>query len=260
MNNGAERVVCITGATSGIGRALAKELAARGFSLILTGRRNEQLREVAETLPVATELFLGDLRIPEVCHNLSERLGQYTNLQGFVHNAGYGLQEPFTSSSVADLRSMGELHVQCTAELVQVAINRVQPGGIIMLVSSLASFLPAPGPAMYTATKTFQTALGRALQPELIRRDIRLMVLCPGFTHTDFHDRLGWSAERRLSRGLVRWMRADVVAQRAVKRVLRQSVWSDPIYVPGFSNKVLRALSLVLPRRIYLYLVRSFSF
>jgi short-subunit dehydrogenase len=260
MSNRANTTVCITGATSGIGRALAVKFAEVGFSLILTGRREEQLRAVADSLHVTTELFVGDLREPEICHALAARIRQCTTLHGFVHNAGYGLQEPFVSASSDDLRRMGELHVQCTAELVQAAMDQIKPGGLIMLVSSLASFLPAPGPAMYTATKTFQTALGKALQPELIRRNIRLMVLCPGFTHTDFHDRLGWSAERRANRGLVRWMHADIVALRAFRKIMRQSVWADPVYVPGFSNKVLRALSVILPRRVYLYLVRSFAF
>lgn len=261
MNTG---TVCITGATSGIGRTYARALAAEGHALILTGRREVELRAFAEELAVPTEVVIGDLRDPEVGSNLAERLAACPDLVMLIHNAGYGHRNSFLTAPPQDLRDMGELHMQCTATLVHAAVPAIArahvSGGAVILVSSLAAFMPAPGPAMYTATKAFMIALGRAIQPDLATRSIRLQVLCPGFTHTDFHDRLDWSAERRRNRGFVRWMRAEDVVKRSLARLRRGSPWSDPVYVPGWSNRLLLIMTRLLPRRLYLYLISRFRF
>jgi uncharacterized protein len=251
---------CITGATSGIGRSFAEALASQGYRLIVTGRREEQLRHLAEQLPVACEVFLGDLCDPAVCAALSERLRATGDLRMVVHNAGYGHDASFLETPVAALRAMGQLHVQCAVELARVGAEAMGSGGALILVSSLAAFTPAPGPAMYTATKAFQVALGTALQADLAARGIRLQVLCPGFTHTEFHDRLAWDAARRENRGLVRWMRADEVVRRSLRRLRGRSPWAYPVYVPGWSNRLLLALVRLIPRRLYLLLISRMRF
>jgi len=161
---------------------IAEALASQGYRLIVTGRREEQLRHLAEQLPVACEVFLGDLCDPAVCASLSERLRATGDLRMVVHNAGYGHD---------------------------------------------ASFLETRG--------------GDGEQADLAARGIRLQVLCPGFTHTEFHDRLAWDAARRENRGLVRWMRADEVVRRSLRRLRGRSPWAYPVYVPGWSNRLLLA-------------------
>lgn len=263
--------VCITGATSGIGRAYARQFAARGYSLILTGRRERELRALTEELPVQVEVRVGDLREPAVCADLAARLESCSDLAVLVHNAGYGHNHSFLESPPGELREMGELHMQCTVELVRAAVPAISGGaisgganpdrgGAVILVSSLAAFMPAPGPAMYTASKAFMVFLGRALQADLASRGIRIQVLCPGFTHTDFHDRLEWGPERRRNRGLVRWMAADDVVERSLRRLRRSSPWSNPVYVPGVSNRVLLAMVRWMPRRLYLVAISRFRF
>jgi uncharacterized protein len=267
--------VCITGATSGIGRAFARELAREGYSLILTGRREAQLRELSEELqrenrggPV--EVIIGDLSEPGSCDTLADRLAGQGDLVMVIHNAGYGHRQSFLEAPVEELRAMGELHMQCSVRLVRTAVPVIAERGThegepdrtpaVILVSSLAAFMPAPGPAMYTATKAFLIFLGQALQPDLASRGIRLQVLCPGFTHTDFHDRLDWSTERRRNRGLVRWMDAEEVVRRSLRRLWRKSLWSNPVYVPGWSNRALLLSTKLLPRRLYLFLISRFRF
>lgn len=261
--------VCITGATSGIGREYARALAREGYALILTGRREDALRRLVGELETTAEVLTGDLRDPSVCASLAETLSRRSDLVMLIHNAGYGHTTSFLDASPQELREMGELHMQCAVQLVRSAVPviaeaaRSPVSGVtpaVILVSSLAAFMPAPGPAMYTATKAFLLFLGQALQPDLAARGIRLQVLCPGFTHTDFHDRLEWSTERRRNRGLVRWMRADEVVRKSLGRLRRGAAWSNPLYVPGLSNRLLLLVRTLLPRRLYLFLINRFRF
>ena len=278
--NPSTRTACITGATSGLGRAFARQLAQEGYNLILTGRREGELHALATDLagPAndagstdrsarSVHVLIGDLTDPAVRLNIADTLATCADLSLFIHNAGFGHPDGFFSTSAEDLRDMGEVHMQCAVQLVRAAYPAIQkfgktspapPSGII-LVSSLAAFLPAPGPAMYTASKHFLVGLGRALQPEAADAGVPIQVLCPGFTHTEFHDRLNWSAESRKNRGIARWMDADDVARRSL-RALHRRRGRDPVYIPGFSNRLIRFLTRLLPWSLYRRIVASRKF
>jgi len=284
---------CVTGGTSGIGRAYAVALAEAGHDLIITGRRRKRLEELAgelrEAQGVSVELFVGDLTDPAVTTDLVDRFEARDDLTMLIHNAGFGHRDRFFETSAAALREMGEVHMQCAVALVRAAVPVIcgnveagsprraggtdrsgpesgLPGGTtgappltvrgsahyppgVILVSSLAAFLPVPGPAMYTATKAFLVNLGEAISPELAVKGVRTQVVCPGFTHTDFHDRLEWSAEARRNRGPVRWMDAGTVARRSLRRFRRRGPWAPPVYIPGAWNRLLRIVMRVIPRR-----------
>jgi uncharacterized protein len=269
---GSPGTVCITGATSGIGRAYAEALAADGYDLILTGRREEQLRHLAGELSdrwkVETEVIIGDLRDRDVSSATAERLSRCESLVMLIHNAGFGHREGFFGESADSLRTMGEVHMQCAVELVRAAYPRIRataaaraaartvpPSGIWF--SSLAAFLPAPGPAMYTATKAFLVQLARALQPQAVREGVRFQVLCPGFTHTDFHDRLEWSSDARHDRGIVRWMTPEDVVRPSLKALQRRRATGDPVFIPGFANRFIRRMTSLMPWRLYARVVTS---
>ncbi|MFP4210840.1 MAG: SDR family NAD(P)-dependent oxidoreductase [Alkalispirochaeta sp.] len=326
---------CITGGTSGIGRAYAVALAQEGHDLIITGRRRDRLEELARELReaqgVSVEVFVGDLADPAVTTELADRLAKREDLTMLIHNAGFGHRDRFFGTHSAALRDMGEVHMQCAVALVRAAVPvicanaearvrgangtaaaatepaaataaeargtearaaaatepaaataaeaRVRgangtagttettpppgqalprhppgtapvpyPPGVI-LVSSLAAFLPVPGPAMYTATKAFLVNFGEAISPELASKGVRTQVVCPGFTHTEFHDRLEWSAEARRNRGPVRWMAAETVARRSLRRFRRRGPWARPVYIPGSWNRLVRIVMRVIPRR-----------
>lgn len=251
----------ITGATSGIGRSYALALGRRGYRLILTGRRREKLEalkgEIEAHQPAAVELLIGDLREPETLETLIARVDSCEDLSFLIHNAGYGHTEGFASLSKAELNGMAQVHMEAAVELLHASIGRLTAPASVILVSSLAAFFPAPGPAMYIATKRFLIALGRSLHPELASRGVRTQVLCPGFTHTDFHDKLHWSPEQRADRGLVRWMRAEEVVRRSLAALERSSLWRDPVYVPGFTNRLLLAARRLLPYRLYARVARK---
>lgn len=265
-------VACITGATSGIGRAYAEGLARRGFDLIVTGRRSEQLHAVARAIQTEdstrrVEIVIGDLTSPATVDDLAQTLRETTHLRVLIHNAGYGHRSPFFETEAHELREMAVLHMETAGQLVRAAVPTITESlrtagaagtdsqafpAAVVLVSSLAAFTPMPGPAMYTSTKAYLVELGRALQPDLAIRGIATQVLCPGFTHTNFHDRLRWSQDRRRSRGLVRWMSAEEVAERSLKRLRHASLRRQPVYIPGLTNRLLRLLVRLTPHRIYL--------
>ncbi len=272
-------VACITGATSGIGRAYAIALGHQGFDLIVTGRRKEKLRELSQDIRRAdpqrqVSIVVSDLTEVDAVRNLAQLVGTTPGLAMLVHNAGYGHRTQFFDTGYSDLRDMAVLHMEAAATLVRAAVpaitETVRSGVVaanprhrlpaaVILVSSLAAFTPMPGAAMYTSTKAYLIELGRAIQPELVTRGITTQVLCPGFTHTDFHDRLDWSAERRRSRGLVRWMAADEVVTRSLRRLRRASPRKSPVYIPGTTNRLLRGLVRLIPHRIYLRIASSVS-
>ena len=248
----------ITGATSGIGRAYAVALGRRGFRLILTGRRRDKLDSLAAEIAGEVEIRTGDLRDPTTLADLVDRVTRCDDLKMVIHNAGFGHKAGFFSLSPEDLRGMGVVHMESAVELLRAAIPIMKPAAgrsdyqpAVILVSSLAAFFPAPGPAMYTATKGFLLGLGRALHPALARRRIKMQVLCPGFTHTEFHDRLEWSADQRRNRGVVRWMRADDVVGRSLRALRRRGWWRDPLFIPGTTNRLLLAIVRLLPWRVY---------
>lgn len=258
---------CITGASSGIGRSLAVQLAAEGYDLLITGRRRERLenlaREVGENHGRAVEIMVGDLADPSEITRLAERLAGEDELSVLVHNAGYGHSTDFTATPRDELLAMGRVHMQCAVALVRAALEPLRrsataparrPG--IILVSSMAAFAPLPGAAMYTASKAFLVWLGRALHPVCIDAGVRLQVLCPGFTHTDFHDRLDWSAERRRSRGIIRWMHADEVARRALRSLRGDRLARRVVFVPGWTNRLMLLLIRLMPHRLYLRISR----
>lgn len=279
LHDGPIGTVCITGATSGIGRVYALEFARRGYRLIVTGRREEHLRRVLEEArrrrdtegarsgagqrearpPREDEMIVGDLRDAAVRHAVENAIDATEDLSVLVHNAGYGHRTSFLETPTEDLIAMGTVHMQSAVAFVHRALTRIdaarsdaQPA--IVLVSSLAAFIPAPGPAIYTSTKAFLVSLGRALHPAAAQRGIAFQVLCPGFTHTEFHDRLEWSLERRRDRGFVRWMSPESVVTaslRDLSRRHRRGMWRDPVFVPGWTNRVARFLLTVVPRRLY---------
>lgn len=257
------------------GAAVANVGTAAGAGT--SGAGTTDTATAAESEKPRVEILTGDLRDGATRAAVVKRIGECGDLRILIHNAGYGHESGFFDLSPEDLRGMGEVHMQCAVELVRAAVpmmsvigdHRHGPGAAdkgpkhgtdsaptVILVSSLAAFSPAPGPAMYTATKRFLVAFGRAVHPELARRNIKTQVLCPGFTHTDFHDRLHWSAESRRSRGVVRWMSAEEVVRRSLQAVDRRHPMADPVYVPGATNRLLRFLIRLLPYRLYARLVQ----
>src|SRR6478672_8661615 len=193
----------ITGASAGIGLALAAQLAAGGTNLILTARRRERLETLAGRLSeqhgVRIEVFPADLTLPAV----SEDLFAFTEKQGIVvdllvNNAGFGTYGLFSTSDRTRQLAMVQVNIAAVVALTHLYLPRMieRRRGDILIVSSTAAFQGLPYLATYAATKAFDLLFAEALAEEVRHKGIRICALCPGPTATEFQAVAGES--RRL--------------------------------------------------------------
>ncbi|MBN2303317.1 MAG: SDR family NAD(P)-dependent oxidoreductase [Anaerolineae bacterium] len=236
------RVLLITGATSGIGRAAARLFAAMGDHVAATGRRVDRLdalRAEAEqnNLPGAILPLEADVTDPDAMQRaVALTLAEFNRLDVLIANAGIGHRGPLVDSEWADIEHTLRTNIDGVIHSVRAAIPamRASGGGHIVLISSIVGPLPPPYASVYGASKAAVDALGRALRTELKPDRIKVSVLWVGQTHTEF-------AERRLGQpGKVasRWptMTPEQVAggiARALERNPRFMTirWIDGVFV-----------------------------
>lgn len=228
----------VTGATAGIGHVFAQRLAAAGHDLLLVARDGERLRAVCDALqtqwPVHAEAFVADLSTDEDIARLADRLrvesdGATGRLAVLVSNAGFGTRGTIITADPDRQRRMLRLHVQATHELVSAALpGMVQRGdGRIIVVASVASWSPTAGNVNYNATKAYQRVYCEALATELVDTGVSVQALCPGFTYTEFHDRLG-SGRKGIPSWA--WLSADRVVNESLAQIARRGA---VVCVPG---------------------------
>ena len=198
------RLVLVTGASSGIGRAISVELGKRGARLILSGRDQARLAETARMTPGAPcHVLPMDLRD---CESIEQRIHECVKSQGRIfglcHCAGIVETLPMSAVKLARLREMLETNVTATIELARVVSRRdvmSEDGGSILFVASIYAWVGQAGETAYSATKGAMLSAARAMAVELARRKIRVNTLSPGLVHTPLSD----GALSRLSEGHV---------------------------------------------------------
>jgi len=184
----------VTGASSGIGAEFARQLAADGFSLVLVARRSELLENLAASLRsqygVAAEVLAADLSKREGMGLVARRIDGIDRLDVLVNNAGFGTIGIYAETDMQAQLDMIEVHSVAPALLARHALPGMlkRDRGVIIFTSSLATFMPIPNGGLYTATKAFLVGLAEVLHMELHGTGVRVQALCPGFTHTEFHD------------------------------------------------------------------------
>ncbi len=219
---------CVTGATSGIGRAFCEALAARGFDVILVARDESRLVEVSDLLTargVRTEILPADLATDEGCGRVMDRLRRTEEpVSVLVNNAGFGLGEPFLRSSLADEDRLVDVLVRACMRLTHAALpGMVDRGeGHVVNVSSIAGWTPL---GTYSAAKAWTTVFTEGLAAQLRGTGVTATALCPGFTHTEFHSRADIATEPIPSWA---WLDADTVARQGLADALAGSTISTP--------------------------------
>lgn len=235
----------VTGPTAGIGLSFARKLAARGFDLVLVSRDAARLESVAEELRTAydinTEIIATDLAADPAAveSRVSDRERPVDLL---VNNAGFALRKPFIANDVADEEEMLNVLVRAVLRLTHAALGGMidRGSGAVINVSSVAGWLPR---GTYNAAKAWVTTFTEGLAAQLAGTGVRIMVLAPGFTRTEFHDR----AEMNMaSLPSWLWLDADALVDAALRDLRRGKVVS----VPGTVYKVAAAALPRLPRRL----------
>jgi short-subunit dehydrogenase len=244
-------VTLITGASAGIGVALAREFARHGHALALVARRKERLNALADELgasgghkPIVIAADLNERNAVREIAQVLEAMG--AEPQYVVNNAGFGLVGVAASLDRAEQLAMIDLNVRMLTDLSLAFVGSMerQRGGLLN-VGSMAGFLPGPGMAVYYATKAYVLSLSEALHSELKTRGVRVTVLCPGPVPTEFAARAG--IKQGLAPGLLT-QSADKVARTGYRALMR----GQRMVVPGLINKLVTLAIGILPRRLLL--------
>ena len=178
------KVAVITGATAGIGQAVARKFAAEGADLVLTGRRRDRAEALAAELREAgayVELVIGDIRSDELLDELAQTVrSSYGRIDSLVLNAGVIAYAPAVEIRPQDFDEMMAVNVRAPWMCVRVLNDLLADGATIIALGSVSSFMVFPGESVYCMTKAAVIQLVRALAVEFADRKIRVNALCPG--------------------------------------------------------------------------------
>jgi uncharacterized protein len=243
-----DQYALITGASSGIGEAIAREYARRGKPLILTARRKERLEALAAELGarVPVVVLAADLSDPKAPQEMFEVI-QAAGLQvdTLVNNAGYGVPGRYLSEPWASHRDFVQVLMTAVAELTYLFLPAMeaQKHGRILNVASLAGLVPASaGHTLYGASKAWLIRFSECLAMESHSRGVHVTALCPGFTYTEFHDVNGMRANvSKLPKFL--WLSSEEVAKIGVDAVEA----GKKRVISGFANNVIAWMTRYLP-------------
>jgi short-subunit dehydrogenase len=244
----------VTGASSGIGAALARELATHGAKLILTARRQDRLEALASELTAkGTEVRivtadLNDPAAPEQLYQATEGAGLPVDI--LVNNAGLGQYGAFCQSPVEQELSQVRVNCEAMVRLTRLFVPRMVEGrsGWVLVLASTASFQPVPYIATYAASKAFDRFFALGLAAEVARFGVKVTALCPGPTNSEFFDVAHASAFK--NRGM---QPAEDVARLAVAALAR----GQRTLIPTFSSRFTAFLVRFLPVWLITYYVEK---
>jgi len=243
---GKKGTALVTGASSGIGEAFCRALAGRGHPLVMVARRREGLEALAEELSsrhgITAETLPADLSTEEGMESVARFIAESEDVEVLVNSAGDAVDGLFDQTEVGRQLESVRLHDLAVVRLTHAALPGMKQRrrGVIINLSSMAAFFPFPGSAVYSACKAFTAAFTETLALELRGTGVRVQALCPGFTHTQFHQRMGMDVSP-IPEWM--WMNPDEAVTESLQALERGRV----ICIPGRLNRLMAA-SFHLPR------------
>lgn len=236
----------ITGASAGLGEEFARQLANRGADLVLVARTEETLRQLADELSrtygVKAEILTADLTNDADIAKIAGYI-RTNRIDLLVNNAGFGLPLQFDENDLEAELDHLRIHVEAPLVLTHAALNAMKGrGGRIILVSSVAAFIPR---STYAANKQWMVTFARWANNYYAKDKISVTAVCPGFTHTTFHERMGLAKGQE---GISGWMWLD--APDVVSEGLHDAAQGKAVSIPSVRYKALVNLAKYLPARI----------
>jgi Short-chain dehydrogenases of various substrate specificities len=241
----------ITGASSGIGRAIAIELSKKGYDLIIVARRKKRLEELKEQLNCNVEIIAIDLSSTFNCIKLYEQVKD-EKIDIVINNAGFGLAGTFMETNLDRELDMIDLNIKSVHTLTKCFLRDFEErnNGYILNVASIAAFQPGPLMATYYATKSYVHSMTMAINEELRKAKSKVYIgcLCPGPVNTEFND----VANVELS---LPGLSSEFVAEYTIKKMFKRKA----VIIPGWKIKTAFILSKLSPSRLALHVVYKIS-
>ncbi|MCF7924060.1 MAG: SDR family oxidoreductase [Candidatus Izimaplasma sp.] len=232
----------ITGASSGIGKELAIQLANKNYDLILIARRLDRLKEIKNSLSnVSVTIKQVDLTNNNQLNDLLKYL-ENKSIDLFINNAGYGIVNESITTPVENELNMIDLNIVSLHRLTKFALNSMKKGKIVN-ISSLAAFLPSPKIASYAATKSYVYYYSEAINYELkkSKKDLSVLTVAPGPVKTEFNDVA--QANQKLK---------GMNVKTCVKIIIKGIDKNKSLIIPGFKMKIIYHLLKFIPKKLIL--------
>ena len=259
MNEFRGKTALVTGASSGIGLAIARQLADDGANLILVARSTEKLEAIATELRatgIDATPFTVDLSLSESVDGLIEKLKTMNlNVDILINNAGVGDHRSFSESDRFRQLSMIQLNICSLVSLTHYLLpDMITRGyGRILNVASTGAFMPGPFIAVYYATKSFVLSFSQAIGNELEGTGVTVTALCPGPVDTGFQAAAGMKKSRRMRSFLLQ--SAEKVAEDGLSGLIHRKA----VVIPGVVNRLVATGSRLLPRSVVIKAARSYQ-
>ena len=239
------KLAAVTGASDGLGKEFARQLAAEGYNLLVIARRENLLHELKVDLEakynIQVEPLVCDLSKPDELKRLEDRLETEESLEVMVNNAGFGHDGVFPNVNPDAEESMIRVHVIALMRLSRAALIPMckRQKGYVVNLSSVAAFLYGENTAEYIATKAYVLSFSKSLQCDVRKYGVRVQALCPGFTHTGFHDTESMKFFKKSATPSWLWLEAERVVRcslQSIRRSLRV------VCIPSLRYKLILAL------------------
>ncbi|HVA98522.1 MAG TPA: SDR family oxidoreductase [Bacteroidia bacterium] len=246
-----KHLALITGASKGIGKAIAEVLAKKKIDLLLIARSGDVLKNIAEEFAtkygVKVNFLAADLSLPNAAANIKKWcIENKYDVSILVNNAGYGLWGRFDTLALSEQKNMMQLNMDTLVEMTYefLPLLKKQSKAYLLNISSTAAYQAVPCLSVYAATKSFVLLFSRGLRYELKKSTVSVTCVCPGATDTSFMDRAGMEALKATAAKFN--MMPNIVAEKAVEAMFKGKVE----VLPGWMNLVSAKLTSFIPKSL----------